>query len=183
MRVVEYPRWIRGRLGGETVVDSKRARLIYLDGRSIPAYAFPEEDVRVDAVPPDAIARHDDLIQVDFGALDEWLEEEQRQGGDPPGPLQRIHARAPPPHRRRSGTRRIPSSASTPGPPRGTCACRSAAGSWPRPGAPRRCSRPASPRAGTSPVRTCSRSWSRAPTARCAPTRASRSISTWPARE
>ena len=51
MRVVEYPRWIRGRLGGETVVDSKRARLVYLDGRSIPVYAFPEQDVDLDAIP------------------------------------------------------------------------------------------------------------------------------------
>jgi len=47
VRVVEYPRWVRGRLGGETVVDSRRTRLIYHDGRSIPVYAFPEEDVRV----------------------------------------------------------------------------------------------------------------------------------------
>lgn len=93
MRVVEYPRWVRGRLGGETVVDSRRARLIYHDGRSIPVYAFPEEDVRIEAVSADAITRHDDLVQVDFGALDEWLEEEQPQVGHPPDPFKRIDVR------------------------------------------------------------------------------------------
>ena len=48
MRVVGYPRWIRGRLGDETVVDSKRAKLVYLDGRTIPVYAFPAyEDIKL----------------------------------------------------------------------------------------------------------------------------------------
>jgi uncharacterized protein (DUF427 family) len=93
MRVVDYPRWVRGRLGGETVVDSKRVRLLYPEGQRIPRYAFPEEDVRLDAVPPEAITRHDDLIQVDFHALDEWLEEEQRQIGHAPDPFKRIDVR------------------------------------------------------------------------------------------
>jgi uncharacterized protein (DUF427 family) len=93
VRVVEYPRWIRGRLGDETVVDSKRAKLVYLDGRTIPVYAFPEEDVRLEAIPDDAVQRHDGLVGVDFGALDEWLEEEQRQVGHPPDPFKRIDVR------------------------------------------------------------------------------------------
>jgi uncharacterized protein (DUF427 family) len=93
MRVVDYPRWVRGRLGGETVVDSKRVRLLYPEGQRIPRYAFPEEDVRLDAVPSEAITRHDDLIQVDFHALDEWLEEEQRQIGHAPDPFKRIDVR------------------------------------------------------------------------------------------
>jgi len=93
MRVVEYPRWIRGRLGGETVVDSKRARLVYLDGRSIPVYAFPEQDVDLDAIPDDAVERLEDLVRVDFHALDEWLEEDQRQVGHPPDPFKRVDVR------------------------------------------------------------------------------------------
>jgi uncharacterized protein (DUF427 family) len=93
MRVVEYPRWVRGRLGGDTVVDSKRAKLLYLDGRKLPVYGFPEEDVRVEAVPADAITRHDELLQVDFGALDEWLEEEEPQLGHPPDVFHRIDVR------------------------------------------------------------------------------------------
>jgi uncharacterized protein (DUF427 family) len=93
MRVVDYPRWIRGRLGGETVVDSKRAQLVYHEGRKIPVYAFPEQDVRLDSVPGDAITRHDDLVQVDFNALDEWLEEDEPQVGHPPDVFHRIDVR------------------------------------------------------------------------------------------
>jgi uncharacterized protein (DUF427 family) len=93
MRVVEYPRWVRARLGGETVVDSKRVRLAYHEGQKIPRYAFPEEDVRLDAIPPDAVTRHDGLVEVDFHALDEWLEEEQRQVGHAPDPFKRIDVR------------------------------------------------------------------------------------------
>jgi uncharacterized protein (DUF427 family) len=93
MQVVEYPRWVRGRLGGHTVIDSKRAKLLYLDGRKLPVYGFPEEDVRLDAIPAETITRHDDLVQVDFGALDEWLEEEERQVGHPPDVFHRIDVR------------------------------------------------------------------------------------------
>src|SRR3954447_4169846 len=93
MRVVEYPRWVRGRLGGDTVVDSKRAKLLYLDGRKLPVYGFPEEDVRLDAIPADTITRHDDLVQVDFGALDEWLEKAEPQLGHPPDVFHRIDVR------------------------------------------------------------------------------------------
>jgi uncharacterized protein (DUF427 family) len=93
MRVVDYQRWVRGRLGGETVVDSKRVRLVYPEGQKIPRYAFPEEDVRLEAVPPEAVTRHDGLVEVDFDALDEWLEEEQRQVGHAPDPFKRIDVR------------------------------------------------------------------------------------------
>ena len=93
MRVVDYPRWVRGRLGSETVVDSKRAKLLYLDGRRLPVYGFPADDVRLDAVPEEAITPHDDLVQVDFGALDEWLEEDQPQVGHPPDVFHRIDVR------------------------------------------------------------------------------------------
>jgi uncharacterized protein (DUF427 family) len=93
MRVVDYPRWVRGRLGGQTVVDSKRARLIYLDGRKLPIYAFPEQDVHLAEVPADAVTRYDDLVHVDFSALDEWLEEDQPQVGHPPDVFHRIDVR------------------------------------------------------------------------------------------
>jgi uncharacterized protein (DUF427 family) len=93
MRAVEYPRWVRGRLGGETVVDSKRAKLLYFEDRKLPVYGFPQDDVRLDAVPPEAVTRHDDLVQVDFSALDEWLEEDQPQLGHPPDVFHRIDVR------------------------------------------------------------------------------------------
>ena len=42
---------IRGRLGGETVVDSTRALLVWEPRRVVPEYAFPESDVHGELVP------------------------------------------------------------------------------------------------------------------------------------
>jgi uncharacterized protein (DUF427 family) len=103
----QYPRWVRGRLGGETVVDSTRAALLYESGR-LPVWLFPEEDVRLDRVPADAVHRRHDLIHVEFHALDEWLEEDEPQIGHPPDPYHRIDVRASSRHIRISiGGRRV----------------------------------------------------------------------------
>ena len=93
MRIEPYPRWVRGRLHGEVVVDSKRAHLLWDEGKQLPIYVFPEEDVRLSAVPAEAVTPHDEFIHVDFDALDEWLEEDQRQVGHPPDPYHRIDVR------------------------------------------------------------------------------------------
>jgi uncharacterized protein (DUF427 family) len=41
------PRWVRVMLGGETIADSKRVKLLHETGH-LPVYYFPEEDVRMD---------------------------------------------------------------------------------------------------------------------------------------
>jgi uncharacterized protein (DUF427 family) len=91
--IEDSPRWVRGRLGGETVVDSKRVKLLYPPERKLPVWLFPEEDVRLDRIPPDAVSRHDGMLHVEFGALDEWFEEDERQIGHPPDPHHRIDVR------------------------------------------------------------------------------------------
>ena len=91
--IEESPRWVRGRLGGETVVDSRRVKLLYEEGKQLPIWVFPEEDVRLDLVRAEAVTRHDGLVHVDFGALDEWLEEDEPQIGHPPDPHHRIDVR------------------------------------------------------------------------------------------
>ncbi len=47
----ELPRWIRARFDGETVVDSRRPRLLHEHAR-LPVYYFPREDVRMDLLRP-----------------------------------------------------------------------------------------------------------------------------------
>jgi uncharacterized protein (DUF427 family) len=47
----DSPRRIRARLGGETVVDSRRAKLLHEHGH-LPIYYFPREDVRMDLLSP-----------------------------------------------------------------------------------------------------------------------------------
>jgi uncharacterized protein (DUF427 family) len=85
------PRWVRGRLGDETVVDSRDVRMLHESNR-LPVWLFPEEDVRLDLIPEDAVQRRHDLLQIDFGALDEWLEEDEVQFGHPRDPYHRIDA-------------------------------------------------------------------------------------------
>jgi uncharacterized protein (DUF427 family) len=93
---VEYlersPRWVRGRLGGETVVDSRDVHMLHETGK-LPVWLFPEEHVRLDLLPAEAVERRHGLIQIDFGALDEWLEEDEPQPGHPRDPYHRIDVR------------------------------------------------------------------------------------------
>ena len=94
---VEYlefsPRWVRGRLGGETVVDSKNVRLLHESNR-LPVWLFPEEDVRLDLIPEEAVQRRHELVQIDFDELDEWLEEDEVLFGHPRDPYHRIDVRS-----------------------------------------------------------------------------------------
>ena len=116
--VEESPRWVRGRFAGETVVDSRRVKLVHQSGR-LPVWHFPPEDVRTDLLrgsgrtrsepvqgelellsivaggrtAQDAAWRWRDLIGFEFRALDEWLEEEEEQIGHPRDPYHRIDVR------------------------------------------------------------------------------------------
>src|SRR5215208_7479873 len=47
----DSPRRIRARLGGETVVDSRHAKLLHEHGH-LPVYYFPQEEVRMDLLKP-----------------------------------------------------------------------------------------------------------------------------------
>jgi uncharacterized protein (DUF427 family) len=85
-------RWIRGRLGGETVVDSRDVRMLHESGK-LPVWLFPEEDVRLDLLPENSFRRRHDLLEIDFDALDEWLEEDEPQPGHPRDPYHRIDVR------------------------------------------------------------------------------------------
>jgi uncharacterized protein (DUF427 family) len=77
------PRWIRASLDGATVVDSRRAKLVWNPGRVLPVYAFPREDVALHALEPEHIAAtyHEDGLEdhvvVDWKAMDHWYEEDE----------------------------------------------------------------------------------------------------------
>lgn len=82
---VHRPR-VRGLKDGETVVDSDRARLVYRTG-SLPRYAFPAEDVSIDAEPEPAV---DGYVTVAWDAADRWLEEDTEIVVHPHDPYHRI---------------------------------------------------------------------------------------------
>jgi uncharacterized protein (DUF427 family) len=76
------------------VVDSRRAKLLYLDDLPFPRHVFPEEDVRLDLLPDEAITRREGgLIEVQFGSPDQWLEEDEELIGHARDPFKRIDCR------------------------------------------------------------------------------------------
>jgi uncharacterized protein (DUF427 family) len=120
----ESPRWIRARFGGETVVDSKRPRLLHESGR-LPVLYFAESDVRSDLLRPSEKQEDDelkgqarywsieaggrlaenaawsfdhpqlaDLIALRWDAMDEWLEEEEQAVKHPRDPFHRLDVRS-----------------------------------------------------------------------------------------
>jgi len=76
------------------VADSRRTRLLYLEGQQIPRHVFPEDDVRLDLLPADAVTRRaEGLIEIAFDVPDEWLEEDEELVGHARDPFHRIDAR------------------------------------------------------------------------------------------
>ena len=51
IRVEQSPRWVRGLVRGQTIVDSKNVIVVYGERRS-PLYYFPRQDVRTDLLSP-----------------------------------------------------------------------------------------------------------------------------------
>lgn len=90
------PKWIRGRLDGETVVDSRHPRLLHEHDR-LPVFWFPREDVRTELLGEHVHSSDEPLLEglvrVDWDAVDEWLEEEERLVGHPRDPYSRIDVR------------------------------------------------------------------------------------------
>lgn len=88
-------RRVRGRLGGDVVVDSEDALLVREAGKPYVKYAFPRRDVRVDLV-PDAVQAYDgddglaDHVSVRWSALDRWYEEDEELPVGPRDPYHRV---------------------------------------------------------------------------------------------
>jgi uncharacterized protein (DUF427 family) len=75
------------------VADSRRTKLLYEPPKVIPVHLLPEEDVRIDLLPEQAISRHDDgLVEIAWSAADEWLEEDETLLGHARDPFHRIDA-------------------------------------------------------------------------------------------
>ena len=93
LRYEPSERWVRAYKDGELVVDSRRPVVVWFEGRTVPQYAFPEEDLhgvdgkRVDD--PDLAG----LVVVPFDAADKWLEEDEVMLGHARDPFARIDVR------------------------------------------------------------------------------------------
>jgi uncharacterized protein (DUF427 family) len=98
LRYEPTEKWIRGDLGGQVVVDSRDAWLVWEPGTVVPGWCFPREDVRLDLL--DGVETHtfDDhdlagRVAVPFAALDRWREEEDDVVGHPRDPFKRVDVR------------------------------------------------------------------------------------------
>jgi uncharacterized protein (DUF427 family) len=92
LRYEPSERWIRAYKDGELVVDSHHPVVVWREGNTVPQYAFPEKDVRVEG------ERYDDpdlagLVWVPFDAADKWLEEDEVMLGHARDPFARIDIR------------------------------------------------------------------------------------------
>jgi uncharacterized protein (DUF427 family) len=84
--VERFPRRVRGRVGGRTMVDSDDVLLVHESGR-LPHYAFPVADVTIDAEPEPHAEGH---VTVPWEDMDEWLEEDEQVEVHPRDPYHRI---------------------------------------------------------------------------------------------
>jgi uncharacterized protein (DUF427 family) len=92
--VEDFPRRVRAVKGSETVVASRRVKLLHESG-SLPIFLFPEQDVRADLLPA-AVRGRDEApgyVHVDWDAPDAWFEEEEELFGHPRDPYHRIDVR------------------------------------------------------------------------------------------
>jgi uncharacterized protein (DUF427 family) len=96
-----YPisRWIRGTRGTDTIVDTRRAVLVWEPGKKVPIYAFPGEDVALVSGRADASeARRfadpdlDGYVTIPWDSLDHWYEEDEEVFVHPRDPFVRVDA-------------------------------------------------------------------------------------------
>jgi uncharacterized protein (DUF427 family) len=93
LRYEPSERWIRAYKDGELVVDTRRPVVVWFEGRTVPQYAFPEEDVHgLEGEPfddPDLAG----LVYIPIDAADKWLEEDEVMLGHARDPFARIDIR------------------------------------------------------------------------------------------
>ncbi len=84
--VDEFPRRVRAVKDGATVVDSERVKMVYETG-ALPHYAFPREDVQIEAA---AEPHVDGYVKVPWNDVDAWFEEDDELFVHPKDPYHRI---------------------------------------------------------------------------------------------
>lgn len=87
------PKRVRAERGGETIVDSRGAVLVWEPGMPVPVYAFPRSDVLEGvATRPYDDAELEAYVHVPWGAADAWFEEDEQIHFHPRDPFKRVDA-------------------------------------------------------------------------------------------
>ncbi|HEY2650858.1 MAG TPA: DUF427 domain-containing protein [Solirubrobacteraceae bacterium] len=92
-----YPtyRWIRGTRGENTIVDTRRALLVWEPGKKVPIYAFPRGDVALESSSEVRSLADPDLdgyVTIAWDTLDHWYEEDEEVFVHPRDPFVRVDA-------------------------------------------------------------------------------------------
>jgi uncharacterized protein (DUF427 family) len=82
-----FRRRVRATRDGSTVIDSERVLLVHRPGQP-PTYAFPAEDVAGLQTEPEVDAPG--YVQVEWGGVDAWFEEDEQVFGHPRNPYHRV---------------------------------------------------------------------------------------------
>ena len=91
LRIEPTPKWIRGRTGDRTVVDTRAAQLVW-EHEYYPYWYIPVADVLDDTLPTTTI---DDLpghVKVEFADVERWFEEDEEVFIHPRDPYRRVDA-------------------------------------------------------------------------------------------
>src|SRR4051794_32058024 len=93
LRYEPSERWIRAYKDGKLVVDTHRPVVVWRNGKTVPQYAFYEEDV--DGLEGETYDDPDlaGLVHIPFDAADRWLEEGEVMLGHARDPFARIDVR------------------------------------------------------------------------------------------
>jgi len=85
--VEPFRRRVRGVIDGRTVVDSERVLLVHRPGGA-PVWAFPPNDV--DGVDAEPVAEAAGYVEVAWGAVDHWFQEDEEVRLHAPNPYHRV---------------------------------------------------------------------------------------------
>ncbi len=85
------PKWIRGRIGDRTVVDTRNVKLVW-EHQYFPAWFIPTADVADDTLRTTTIEELPDHVKIDWDAVEHWFEEDEEVFVHPRDPYSRIDA-------------------------------------------------------------------------------------------
>ena len=91
LRIEPAPKWIRGRIGDRTVVDTRRAQLVW-EHEYYPYWYVPTSDVADSSLPQTSIGELPDHVKIDWSAVDHWFEEDEEVFIHPRDPYRRVDA-------------------------------------------------------------------------------------------
>ncbi|MEM9517866.1 MAG: DUF427 domain-containing protein [Actinomycetota bacterium] len=91
LRIEPTPKWIRGRTGDRTIVDTKAAQLVW-EHEYYPYWYIPVSDVHDDSLSTTMIDELPDHVKIEFGDVERWFEEDEEVFVHPRDPYRRVDA-------------------------------------------------------------------------------------------